>query len=204
MADSSCSSKSPRCRFSENPTTCPAQTWMAVVLSRLELLSSLMAWNRFARSTVSWGPVTVALAVGWSFPGVGDVSWKWLVLRLPRLSWSMIVDTGMLGRTAAVMTPPKMMVPRIIAAMMPIIVRSCLLEGPQLVSSLLPWGRLNLGRKAWNPSKIEGSGRCACWARCRLLLRWGLSFWFFFALFSDGVRTGCAVSCFVRFTRGRS
>ena len=150
----------------------------------------LMVWYRSARLTMTWGPVTVVLAVGWSFPGAVTVLWRWSVLRLPRLSWSMMVDTGMLGRTM-------MMVPRITAARMPIIVRSCLLEGPQLVSSLLPWDRLNLGRKAWNPSKIEGSGRCACWARrafrdsrcrwarCRLSLLAPL-------LDCGGTRTGCA------------
>ena len=164
------------------------------MLSRPESLSSLMVWYRSARSTVSWGSVTVVLAVGWSFPVAVTVLWRWSVLRLPRLSWSIMVDTGMLGRTTVVMTPLKMMVPRITAARMPIIVRSCLLEGPQLVSSLLPWGRLDLGRKAWNPSKIEGSGRCcARWARCAP--RWArcsLSRWASRFLDLGGIRTGRA------------
>ena len=63
------------------------------------------------------------------------------------------------GRKAAVMAAPKMIVPRITAAKMPIIIRSVLLEGLQLASSVLPWGRMFLVTMSSNPFRTEVSIR---------------------------------------------
>ena len=70
------------------------------------------------------------------------------------------------GRKAAVMAAPKMMVPKIIAARMPIIIRSVLLEGLQLASSRLSRDRTFLAMISSNPFRTEGSDRCAFLAGC--------------------------------------
>ena len=123
-----------------------------------------MVWYRSARSTVSWGSVVVVLPVGWSVLGAVTTLRRPSKSLLP-LRWSTMAGTGT-GRKAAVTAVPKMIVPRITAAKMPIIIRSVLLEGLQLASSVLPWGRTVLVTMSSNPFRTEVSSRCAFLAGC--------------------------------------
>ena len=107
---------------------------------------------------MSWGSVTVVLAVGWSVPVAAATLWRCPVLFSPRLVRSTMVDAGV-DQAIVVVVTPKVVVPRTTAVRMPIIVRSVLLEG------LFSRSRVILGRMFLNPTGTGGFARCASSAK---------------------------------------